>query len=1567
MAIKLPDTLRTANDTYAIAVSEEIKGGIRGVQTVEDLSRINNALISNGMLVWVEKSKSYYKYTNGTWSILSASASGTPLLTTAQITALKNQGVLPDNYIWIRSKDDIDLEQEGVVNKTYTTSKNGSYVDILFQAIRQLQTEVAKMRNTFKYGMYSCTNKEMAVSNVVNEMVATPADEPLWAIEEDGLSYVYALDFKDGYNKDDASKTTFNIISEINGLIQNVNGTYYDISSTNKQKVYFTHKNTEPIDEEDIEDINIYKDDKGNLPEYVSTLEGMSDPKQFIYMTITNKKDKGKSYLLDFSVLIEPKRDVSISLDAQRSPIDNINFTNLMPNYVETVNVMLLLNRKMVKETTEGDKKTYTWYGNNYLYVSISDYYTNDVIIEGYYNKTDGKLYKNIQDLGDQYYFSKVYFGMLKLNKFNVYSRYQDFTKFIGETDKVVKPNIPNDSDYRYKVAHITIRSVSDEAELREIKQYLPNNELIWEEKNSVLWIKSNDKVVQIGGTSNSNNNGNQNNNKDSMTQEELIKALKEMGIVYDSNNGLELEQAKVEDITFINSNLSDKYVYSIDSEGNLHSTIVPKVLLESRVANKNLYETSKPGSTFTPRGFVANLVCGEKNEQLGIDNNLSASTTGSILNESDRIHISQFYAPLSTDIAEGKIGCSHAFIELTNTSTFDFQLDGCYLHFFSLSDTGVTTYYNLPLKGVIPAGNTFLIRGKKYADYKNSNVFIKVSTFDMEWFSEKNELIDLTVNTTYNGYALALTYGNTVVDNGVETEISPVTTLAKIDVDNSYKYRDNYIDGIIYSFKVANIPNTYRTWAIFNSGYNVLSNSLFRETFLLDPAKQGFQALCSNTKDSSRARHEKNTDFTLLSLANEFIEFPKSDSVKAVSDYSPRASFEHKTVITEKSNIDLNKPNMITCAFGINMLTTRCFNWISGGIFDEFIWVRKKGSNTAWKDCARYESYTSSKCSVVTERSTSEITKKTFNESDTAQKEAKTYIYDRITGIFPGTTTQYTAHKVIINLPTPSSGTSEYEYCVGRALLDGSPDPAHSNVNELYTFTMYSSAYVPRIYQTSDQQGFHWIEYQVWAGAAKKLNEYIDSTKGTQYMPVLVNTGDMTQSGSRISEWFDYYEAGKCLFNHLEQMNVVGNNDLANIDPTLLGNGDDSGKSNSFYFHVFYCYEVDNFGNTAYPIVNKKYIPSLYYFGTNDYRFIMINSEITTKCCSDWFGISNYNIYTGYTIGATGNTYKTDNTWTPIYDRLFAIMNSFTGKQFITAVHEMPFTVITKANIKYDTKIIAAQRSASGTSLVGSHMNSITAEDTGYGFNWFSRLLEYFASKRKTKLCIGGHKHTYAMTFPIRENYTYTNNGVSVDSKTTPMPMSATLNNAIEKSVKWTKKYTYNAETCTFTESTSGTNVVNTSKLPYIPTDVKSMTYKGSTSIAQAAKAANGFLPYQYLNTLNTTNAITYLMCQATGYKYSSNKELPAYTQAFSELIPQTTEAEKPANTQKFPMFIDIVLNNTNISYKLISVANVFDSAYLFTPLTYGKADSELKYMKINAGTLYGSWQSNSTNLKTL
>jgi len=67
------------------------------------------------------------------------------------------------------------------------------------------------------------------------------------------------------------------------------------------------------MDDEDIDDKSIFNDADGKAPESISMLEAMDDPKQFIYMTITNKKENGKTFLLDFSVLIEPKKHKSIS------------------------------------------------------------------------------------------------------------------------------------------------------------------------------------------------------------------------------------------------------------------------------------------------------------------------------------------------------------------------------------------------------------------------------------------------------------------------------------------------------------------------------------------------------------------------------------------------------------------------------------------------------------------------------------------------------------------------------------------------------------------------------------------------------------------------------------------------------------------------------------------------------------------------------------------------------------------------------------------------------------------------------------------------------------------------------------------------------------------------------------------------------------------------------------------------------------------------------------------------------------------------------------------------------
>ena len=87
----------------------------------------------------------------------------------------------PSKYIIIPESDDLN----GVVqNNIYTTTSNGNYVDILFSAIRSLQSEVSRLKNAFKYGINSYTDTATAMSSIVQN----PNEEPLWAVDESDLS-----------------------------------------------------------------------------------------------------------------------------------------------------------------------------------------------------------------------------------------------------------------------------------------------------------------------------------------------------------------------------------------------------------------------------------------------------------------------------------------------------------------------------------------------------------------------------------------------------------------------------------------------------------------------------------------------------------------------------------------------------------------------------------------------------------------------------------------------------------------------------------------------------------------------------------------------------------------------------------------------------------------------------------------------------------------------------------------------------------------------------------------------------------------------------------------------------------------------------------------------------------------------------------------------------------------------------------------------------------------------------------------------------------------------------------
>lgn len=1362
-----------------------------------------------------------------------------PIYTMQMVEQLNPQG----GYITIPNKSDLSGE---VQNFTYSTSENGQIANILFSALRQLQAEVARLKNSYLYGMNSYKNRDTAFSAVLSDY-EDESEEPLWAIDPEGLSLLQQVSIDSN--------------SDIHGRV-------------------YVDKNKLVIEEGTWES---------------KTVSDIQDPKTIFYVTLSNS-----NVIFSFDNTKENDEVEYINLNLQQHVNDN-----------SPQNIMLILSKKQENK------------GENYIYITSDNIETDRNIIKGYYNPSSNQIQNSKYVINGSLSFNQISLSNTNLSNLSVYSKYQDFSK-------EVIPSKPN-SKYKYDVAHITIRSVDDYQTLKDIVGFLQDDELVYCKGNRSLYIVDNGQIQIIGSKSSSPDDG-----TDDMSDTQILNKLESLGILYnDDSKTLKLND--ISDITFINDDTGYKYNFKVDAYGNLKGNKVPNITetLAKQVEGKTFNDTNV-------RGFVATLANFAEGKSATADFKLN----------SDRVKIGAVYAPSSSDIIHG---CTHGYIELENTSDKNFPLDGCYIHCARTDKSGNDMdVVHLALDGYVPAGGTYLIRCKQYAYEDDSNVFIKVNTFDKEWYVN-GQLLDLTLyqNTKLG---LALTYGYENLKNDdilvsiIQAKSNSTYTSAGLSLkDDSEIYTYPYAihKSLIDSIYIGNAYTTTNgsgIWAA-SSAFTRKSNCIYKNMFELDPAKQAFQAF--TLKDSSRVRwgwskgnsFKTATDYQYLTLNNEFIEFPNSDEKYPVSKFTPKASFEHKNVCTDKTKLDLNKPNMVTCSFGINIYTTRCFNWISAGLFDEYVFIKNLDNGKEWTKIASYG------------QTESDSRRKQFNQSTLDA------VYNRISRRFPADNTLYTSHKCIIELSQEDSNPKTYTYVVGRALKDGTPDFDHCS--EEYTFTLYPDNYTPRIYQITDQQGFHWIEYQVWAAVAKKVNEQIENDKQENVIPILINTGDMTQNGTRINEWLDYYNAGKCLFNHLEQMNVVGNNDLCGTDVDKLGTGDDPGKSNSFYFHLFYCYEISELPSRI-PIINGKYIPSLYYFDSINTRYLMVNSEIKDTNCSAWFNLKSnnnvVNIYTGYDIPATGDPTYVANTlnFNPIYNQIYNICYEVRNeslqdkKEIIGVCHELPFTVITTESIgdgnAGDTPIKSIPRSVSNdTKLVGSHLNQLNPQDRK-GTYWFSRLMEYFG----VRLIIGGHKHTYACTYPLRENYYYKDSQSDEQWKNSrdngPKPMSSSLETDI----------------ISFVNPNDPSDQKNLTKFPL--TKRKSVT---DTSIPGV------FLPYEANE--NLTGGIIYFMCQASGYKLTSNKELPTKLQKFSQIIPETnydpTTKESTANSnQKYPMFSvisqNLVDNEIKFNIKLIRVEGIFSNDYKFTQSTYNSGEPSFKYLTVDVNNDYGTWGSADENL---
>lgn len=386
---------------------------------------------------------------------------------------------------------------------------------------------------------------------------------------------------------------------------------------------------------------------------------------------------------------------------------------------------------------------------------------------------------------------------------------------------------------------------------------------------------------------------------------------------------------------------------------------------------------------------------------------------------------------------------------------------------------------------------------------------------------------------------------------------------------------------------------------------------------------------------------------------------------------------------------------------------------------------------------------------------------------------------------------------------------------------------------------------------QVTDQQGFKDEEYETWGITSDFIKHDAINNPNLAYEWTM-NTGDQTQNGNRLNEWLAYYRCSSEFYKNMEQMFTIGNNDLCSEDPKVLGTGEDLNKVNPENINFFFTFEFPY----DMPIVesNDKYIPSVYSFIYGDTYFLCMNSEFTLTTQQDLYGVSNSYSADGDDNGPTG-IYSIIRQW--CQNDLQHIDNKIKWKVAFT--HDNPFTLLTRGQVygtssgdtvKYNY-LDADYNENVSYSRGGSHLNSV-------GNYWFSKFLE----DNNFRLCIGGHKHTYTCSRLMRDN---------PSNRMKPFVYDPDYNAATNTYPEW---YTSIGEARDHLMQFGGLYDGNGQELTYV----------------------------------------RYVTLQATGYKTTSNKELPTASIPWLEAYyPATGKAasidrfatEKKNGGQNYPHYI--------------------------------------------------------------
>ena len=317
--------------------------------------------------------------------------------------------------------------------------------------------------------------------------------------------------------------------------------------------------------------------------------------------------------------------------------------------------------------------------------------------------------------------------------------------------------------------------------------------------------------------------------------------------------------------------------------------------------------------------------------------------------------------------------------------------------------------------------------------------------------------------------------------------------------------------------------------------------------------------------------------------------------------------------------------------------------------------------------------------------------------------------------------------------------------------------------------------------------------------------------------------------------------------------MVTIGNNDLCGIIPYELGDGSAGKyKINHKNIQYYYCFELSESNPAIFTykhtdkldkellgdIISSDettftyYMPSLYSFNYGSYHFICLNSEFAPNTYQCYY--NSPDIADLFKQHAFYNMYK----WLEKdYDA---------SRNNIAYMHELPFCIVVGSA---DTGIATPRTISNGSKLNNSFMdgvlktpNSQDSRDTYTGGCNFS---EFFQT-HDIKLCLGGHKHTYSLSYPTKENISGSNTSRVVN---------------------------YNSP---LIDTTGGDGVV-------------------------------------------------YAMCQATGYKLVSNKELPGSGIAWLRKYFPMSPGNVASTSQYYPMYSIFNIVSNAINMQSYTVYNIY------------------------------------------